>query len=180
MEIEEIKEVDEDQEVEKYENHNGGTNYELNRLETEYADDDEQAYDLYSIEEVFINYIWNSVSWIAFLILSMLALHSLVPTISPLLPLVLLELKYTVQSLKVLKEDYQIIESVFKSSHFVRTLDSLALLLAYGLMICWYFGTVQLFSYSVVSVSVIEVLRVFFKVHSPNGCVTFAGIVTHM
>lgn len=177
MEIEEIKEVDEDQEVEKYENNNGSSDYALNRLETEYADDDEQAYDLYSIEEVFVNYIWNSVAWIFFLILSMLAFHSTVPVFFPLFPLVLLELKYTFQSLKVLKEDYQIIESIFKSSHFVRTLNSIALLLAYAFMVCWYFNIVQLFSYSVVSVSVVEVLRMFLKVNSPNGCVTFAGIV---
>lgn len=180
MEIESIQEADEDQEVERYENHNVNSDYALNRLETEYADDDEQAYDLYSIEEVFTIYIWNALMWIFSLIFVMFYWNALVPAYCPMIPLVLLETKYLVQSAKILKEDFKVFGVIYKSVHFIKTLDSCALLVAYGLMILWYFGVVRMFSYSVVPVMLIEVVKVFLKTDSPNSCVTFSRIVSEI
>lgn len=180
MEIESIQEADEDQEVEKYENHNANSEYAMNRLETEYVDDDEQAYDLYSIEEVFSGYVWNALTWIITLLFALCYLNAVVPAYCLMVPLVLLEFKYLVQSARILKEDFKVFSVIYKSVHFIKTLDSFALLLAYCIVILWWLGVVRLFSYSVVPVVFVEVLKVFFKSDSPNSCVTFSRIVSEI
>jgi hypothetical protein len=176
MDIESIQEADEENEIERQENRNSNIGYSINRMETEYVDDDEQAYDLDSIEEIFMKYIWNVSSWLVSLIFGYLFLLNLISIDSILLPLLLLELKFAFSNLLLLKSEYEIIDQVLRSIHFMRLLDCIAYIISYSLILL-HLHSLSLFSYSTIPLAFMQIHRLFIKVNSPNNCVTFAGIV---
>ena len=177
IDIESIQEADEEHEVEKNDNRSQNGDYSAHRMETEYADDDEQAYDLYSIEEIFTKYIWNALAWLFTIALVYLYLKGIFNPISALVPLIVLELKYCFTNAGLFKEEFQVLDSIWKSIHFMRILDCLSHVLTYVLFILHYYSYIPLLAYSSIPIMIMQVLRIFKKVNSPNSCVTFAGMV---
>ncbi len=177
MDIESIQEADEENEMERIENRNSNIDFSIIRMETEYVDDDEQAYDLDSIEEVFLKYIWNISAWLVSLLFIYLLLLNLVEADLVLLPLLLLEGKFAYSNISLLKEEYQVLDHIWRSIHFMRLLDCLAHIMSYSLILV-HLHQSSLFAYSTVPLAFMQILRMFIKVNSPNNCVTFAGIVS--
>jgi hypothetical protein len=177
IDIDSIQEADEEHEVERYDYKNQNGDYSAHRMETEYVDDDEQAYDLYSIEEIFTKYIWNALAWLVALVIVYLNFVGIGRLVYALGPLMLLEAKYCLTNAVLFREEFQVVDSIWNSIHFMRILDCLSHILTYVLIILKFFGYSPLLSYSCVPIGFMQVLRIFKKVNSPNSCVTFAGMV---
>ena len=177
IDIDSIQEADEENEVERYDHKNQNGDYSAHRMETEYVDDDEQAYDLYSIEEIFTKYVWNALAWLVALVMVYLYFVGIGSLAYALAPLIVLEGKYCLSNAWLFKEEFQITDSIWNSIHFMRILDCLSHILTYILMILNFFRYIPLLAYSCIPIGIMQVLRIFKKVNSPNSCVTFAGMV---
>lgn len=178
MEIPEIPEVEEDNEIdhENSQSINSQMELEFHRMPTEYGEE-EQAYDLYAIEEVFKRYINFAISLILSGILLQLYFYNKLRVVFSLLPLLLLEFKLLLDYLIRFKDEFEIIPNICKSDYFIDTIESFGNTISYIILSLYLEQKVNYISIVCIPWVLTSIYKVLTKVNLANNCISFSGIV---
>ena len=176
MEIESIAEVEEDIEAEKSEYNTSNLGLEFNRVDTEYGEE-EQSYDLYSIEEVFRSYLVATAVYLASLVFLMISFMGLAKILLFLMPLFGLEICLIYKNLAQYKEELSILSKFWKSEFFVKALSNLCEIVMLGLAAVILSGNLKKVIWMALPMGLNIVFRTFLKVNLANSCINFEDIV---
>jgi hypothetical protein len=179
MEIESIPEVEEDIEAEKSEYNTSNLGLEFNRVETEYGEE-EQSYDLYSIEEVFKSYLVCTAVYLASLVFLMISFMGLAKIFLFLIPLAGFEVYLVIKNLTQYKEELSILSKFWKSEFFVKALGNFCEIVMLGLVAVILSGKMKKIIWMALPMGFNIVSRSLLKVNLANGCINFEDIVWAM
>ena len=139
--------------------------------------DEEQAYDIFTIEEVLNRYILLAFCSLLCILVYWIVYSGFFSYGFVFLPMVGLEVKFIVESGKRVREEYEIILSLWKNESFMDVFESLGSILTYFLIICYIENILQNACITAVPLILLSLLKIVVKVSTANNCVSFNSIV---
>lgn len=178
MDIVEIPEAEEDYEADYdcSKGLNSQMELDFNRMATDYGDE-EQAYDLYLIEEVFKRFANFAISLALSVILIELYLLYTLPIAYSVLPLLILELKLLIEFLLKFKDEYEIIPNICKSEYFIDSIESTGNIVSYILLIIFLLNKLSYLSIICIPWVLTSIFKLVTKANLANSCISLSSIV---
>jgi hypothetical protein len=173
MEIESIPEVESESDGDAVHSH---TDLQFNRMSTEF-EDDEQEYDLYTIDQLIRKQIIFAGCLVFTLVLVHTALQNWVSSYFSVLPLLLFELKNLADSAIKLYYEAQVLPSLYKSEYFVEILLTIGNILSLFLVLAYLSSSLAYLSISSVPVLLSLCLKFCFHISASSACLSFAFLV---
>jgi hypothetical protein len=178
MDIVEIPEAEEDYEADYdcAKGLNSQMELDFHRMATDYGEE-EQAYDLYLIEEVFKRFANFAISLSLSLILIELHFLYSLPLPYSVLPLVILELKLLTEFVLKFNDEYEIIPSICKSEYFLDSIESLGNIISYILLILFLLNKLSFLSIICIPWVLTSIFKLITKANLANSCISLSSIV---
>ncbi|OMJ87975.1 hypothetical protein SteCoe_10215 [Stentor coeruleus] len=178
MDIVEIPEAEEDYEADYdcSKGLNSQMELDFHRMATDYGDE-EQAYDLYLIEEVFKRFANFAISLSLSFILIQLYLYEILPIAYSVLPLLILELKLLAEFLLKFKDEYEIIPNIYKSEYFIDSIESIGNIISYILLIIFLLNKLSYLSIISIPWILTNIFKLVTKANLANICISLSSIV---
>lgn len=176
MEIDSIPEVEEDSEAEKSDYNTSNIGLEFNRVDTEYGED-EKCYDLYTIEEIFTNYLEITAVYLVSLVFFMISLMGLAKIFLFFIPLFTYEIFKIYKNLTQYKEELSILNKFWKSEFFVKALSNFFRILTFILLVLVLSGNLGKIIWIALPIFLHVVIRTLLRVSLANSCTNFEEIV---
>jgi hypothetical protein len=176
MDIESIPEAEEENEAEKSDYNVSNIGLSFNRVETEYGED-EQSYDLYSIEEIFIRYLETTGTFLVSLVFLMISLFEFAQVSLAIVPLIILEVLRIYKNSIQYKEELPILNRFWKSEYLLKVLNSFFSLLSLICLILVLVEKIDKIFWVGLPVALNIIVRTTIRVNLANSCTIFEELV---
>lgn len=176
MEIDSIPEVEEENEAERSESNASNINLAFNRVETEYCDDD-QSFDISSIEEIFTNLIHESLVISLSLLFLISSLCGLSHPMLPFVPPAAFEMLGLFKNCLGFKNELPVLTKFWKSDFLLKAFENFCNFVGFVLVGLIVNGEIFQVFWVVLPLVLRAVLRICLRVNFVNNCVSFTEFV---
>ncbi|OMJ66072.1 hypothetical protein SteCoe_37212 [Stentor coeruleus] len=149
---------------------------EINRMPTQ-LDDEEQAYDMYSIEQVFKRFSNYGITLMISGVLLQFYFYNLISAVFSIIPLIVLEILLIFEFISKFRDEYHIIQSVLKNEYFIDLITSIGNILSYILLTLYIENKLNYLTISSLPLVLTFIFKIFTKAHLANKCISFSNIV---